>query len=961
MRAASLTRFAARAAACVLWSATALVLSSTISVVNAQEPAPPTQPAQPAATPAALAPPAAPVTERGTVSGRVLDRDNGHPLPDVNVIIVGTRLGAQTDLDGRFRIIVSPTGVHSVRVMRIGYAMSQVDSVLVTAGTNTAVNFSLSAASVQLQAVQVEGRSVRANSEDALLALQKSAPRVSDGITAEAISRAPGSNAADAITRVTGVSLLDKKFVVVRGLSERYSNTLLNGVELTSPEPLKKIVPLDLFPASLIESIVTSKTATPDRPGDFAGGSVEITTKEFPNDRVVEGSLTFGYASEATFQRISQPIHTGFGDYLAFDADRLRQMPPNPPPAGSPDAERFAEALRNIWTPPPRRAIPDLGMGLNLGGRFGGETAPFGYAIALTYGRQTEHTPNRLNQLIFDKETGIADRGYIANETTSSVDLGAIVNLAARLGQSSKIGLKNLYTRNAEELLALNTGFETYATGGERRIYQSRYVTRQLLQTQLTGDHLIGPLFDSRLEWKGTISAADRDEPENRSLLYFMSLETGEFGQASTRAGPYWFRFLDDRLSSAQLDWTIPISLRRTADASLKVGGLIRKRDRAFDAYLYTMEIERDASQETLQLPPEQAMAPENIGTAFRFTPLGAFALPYESDDDLSAAYVMIDVPVFTSLRLVGGVRMEDWRLNLFQGTRESPVNEPSRRQNRDYLWSSNLTWGVTDRQNIRLAAYRTVARPDPREVSPDYYVAVTGDCANQGNPELQRTLILNSDLRWEYFPKSGELLSVSVFYKQFKNPIVELLSLPGSSSCVFVYWNATRARNSGVELEARRALTFLPGFMSRLSAGLNLTLVSSEADYSPKDSVVIRLPLQGQSNYVANLNLLYANESGLEATLLVNALGKRVVRYGAITIINNEPVEIPHLVEKGRVTLDAKFRKRLGGGTSLSLSGRNLTDSEVVFVQDSKVGPVRAAYQRPGTTISLGLGYAFR
>lgn len=917
-----------------------------ITAIHAQEPAP-------------VGP--APAAARGSVSGRVLDHDTGRPLPHTNVLIVGTRLGTQTDLDGRFRILVSPPGAYSVRAMRIGYAMSQIDSVRIGTGENTDIAFSLRPAAVQLQTVEVEGGPVRATSEGALLALQKSAARVSDGISAEAISRAPGSDAADAIARVTGVSVLDDKFVVVRGLAERYSNTLLNGVELASPEPLKKIVPLDLFPASLIESIVTAKTATPDRPGDFAGGSVEITTKEFPTETVAQASISLGYAAEATFRRVSLPPQNGVADYLGFEADpRLPAALPGP----GEDTERFAESLPNVWTPPPRRIAPDLGVAANLGGQFGSESSPFGYAIAVTYGRKTEHTGNRLNQLIFAKETGVADRGYIANETSASVDLGAIVNFAARVGQSTKFGLKNLYTRNAEALLARNAGFETYQGGRERRIYQARYVTRHMAQTQLTGDHLLGALFDSRLEWKGTVSAAARDEPENRSLTYFTRPETGELQQESTNPGWYWFRFLDDRLYSAQLDWSVPIGLRRTGDASVKVGALYRVRDRAFDASVYHMGVLSGAEDaEALRLGPEEALAPENIGSVFALTRLSTLALPYESDDDLTAAYAMIDVPVLPALRLVGGARLEDWRLNLFQGTRGSPINEPTRRRHRDLLWSSNLTWSVTDRQNLRLAAYRTTARPDPREVSPDYYVAVTGDCANQGNADVRRTSIVNADVRWEFFPAPGELVSVSAFYKKFEDPIVELLSLPGSSTCVFVFSNVTEARNYGVELEARRGLTFLPGALKRLSAGVNLTLVDSEADYTPGgETTAIHLPMAGQSDYVANVNLLYTDPTGgWEATLLVNALGDRVVRYGAITRIADEPHEIPHLVEQGRVTVDAKIRKSLGRGVSASLAGRNLTDAEVVFTQDSDVGPVRAGYQRPGVTISLGLGYAFR
>ena len=902
---------------------------------------------------------------RGIIAGQVLDKTTGRPLPFSNVVLVGTQIGAQSDLDGRFRLTLVPPGLHSVRALRIGFAPSQIDSVKVIDGETTSLTFALGPVAQQLQTVQVEAGPTRATSEDGLLALQKAAPRVSDGISAEAIKRAPGSDASDAILRVTGVSVLNKKFPVVRGLAERYSNTLLNGVDLPSPEPLKKIVPLDLFPSSLLESIVVNKTATPDRPGDFAGGSVEITTKEFPDERVGELSLSVGYGSQSTFRKVSQLPQHGL-DFLGFDSGNRRQMPANAPLPGPPgsDSERFAEDLRNIWTPAPSTILPDLGMGINLGGRFGSESNPFGYAAALTYSRKTDFTPNRLSQLLFDQTTGIADKGYVAYESSTSVDLGVILNLAAMAGQASKFGWKNLYTRTAEELLARSTGFETYNGPAERLIYQARYITRDLLQTQLTGDHLIEALFNSRIEWKATLAASARDEPENRSLIYFKQLSDGQFVQAPPNPSPYWFRFLDDQVRGAQLDWSIPVDRALPVGSLVKFGGGSRARDRAFDASYYEIVVRQGmALAEPTGFLPEQALAPENIGTVFVLDNRGTYALPYEADDDLTSAYAMLDLPLPANVRVIGGMRMEDWRLNVFQGSRENPINEPTRRHNGDYLWSGNLTWGVTDRQNVRLAAYRTVARPDPREVAPDYYVAITGDCANQGNPEVERTRILNGDVRWEMYPAAGELFSISGFYKHFDRPIAELLTYPGSSACTTEYINVDQARLLGAELELRKALAFLPGAWSRLAVGINVTLVDSRADFRPTDDLLLNLRLQGQSNYIANLNLLYTDaDRGIEGSVLVNGFGDRIVRYGIASLTQaGELIQVPHVMEQGRVTVDAKLQKKLGRGLSASISGRNLTDAEVNFYQGSNVGRVRTGYQRPGMSLNLGVGYAHR
>ena len=902
---------------------------------------------------------------RGFVVGQVVDKESGRPLEATNIILLGTTLRTQTDLDGRFRL-PAPVGTYTVRAFRLGSAPAQIDSVRVTAGATVAANFALGSVAVTLSSVAVTAGPVRANNEDALLAMQKAAPRVSDGISAQAIARAPGSSASDAIVRVTGVSIVDNKFAVVRGLAERYSNTLLNGVELPSPEPLKKIVPLDLFPSSLLESIVVSKTATPDRPGDFAGGSVEVSTKEFPDERVAEGNLNIGYGSQATFRELPHIRQRGV-DFLGFDQGGVRQMPRRIPTLsdgatpGLPRNEEFAEQLRNVWTPSPSRIDPNIGGGLNFGGRFG-ERVPIGYATSVTLNRQIDATPNRLSQLVFDGATGIPDQGYTSTEATTTVDLGAIANFAMRLGTTQKIGFKNLYTRNAEERISRTAGYETYNGNAERLIYQSRYITRVLMQTQLTGDHLIQPLFGSRLEWKATLALAQRDEPENRSLIYFKTPTQSAYQLSPSNPSPLWFRFLDDRVRSFQADWNLPIRRFLPDGSQFKAGSLYRERDRTFDAFFFRAFPTTDpVAAPTLALPPERAFSGEMIGTAVDVRRAGAFTVPYESDDDVRSYYAMMDVPVLPWLRVVGGVRREMWKLTLYNGTKAAPLLAPNLKRNTDDLMSGNVTINVTDRQNIRLAVYQTVARPDPREVSPDYYTAITGDCANQGNPALNRSRILNGDVRWELFPNAGELLSVSAFYKDFTDPIGEILSYEGSSLCTTQYRNFESSQLLGGELEFRKALTFLPGLLERLAVGINVTVVDSRTTYRLDSVTTLTYRLQGQSDKLANLSLLYADpDRGLDASLLLNWFTDRIVRYGIGSISNGEIDLVPGVIEQGRVSLDAKIRRKMGR-TTVSISGRNLTDNEVIFFQPHDNGRTRTGYLRPGVSVSIGMGYAIR
>lgn len=919
-----------------------------------------------AQTPVPATPPATVAAARGYLVGQVVDKASARPLPATNILVVGTTLRTQTDLDGRFRLPV-PAGVYAVRAFRLGNVAQEQAGVRITSGVSTSVTFALGTAVLQLQAQTVTAAPTKANSEDALLAMQRASSRVSDGISAEAIKRAPGANAGDAVVRITGVSIVDSKFAVVRGLAERYSNTLLNGVELPSPEPQKKIVPLDIFPSDLLESIVVSKTATPDKPGDFAGGSVEVTTKEFPNTRVADVSFSTGYNSASTFRNFSLAPQSGL-DFLGFDSGGRRQPQMALPTGASTTEEReaFAESIRNVWTPKPTAVTPNFGATVNLGGRLGGESAPIGYVISANIRRETEATPNRFFQIVTDR-SGLAETSATLNQATNVVDVGGIANLTVRLGSSNKIGWKNLLTRNAEELVSRAVLYGPLDGGdGSSEVFQVRYVTRSLLQSQLTGDHLLNRLLGSRLEWKVTGAEARRDEPENRSLIYGKRQADSAYYLTSARYGSFWYRYLRDNVRTAQLDWTTPIANLLGDGAVVKVGALVKRRNRQFEGTQFRTLVPLNTSELPWSyLQPERLFTPELLGPdLLSIEPLTSFALPYEADDNLRAYYAMLDVPIRSWLRVIAGARREDWALDVY-ALRKDTLPPTTTRRNNDLLPSVNVAVKLSDRQNLRLAGYATVARPDPREVTRDSYESVAGDCSTIGTIGLKRTTIRNADVRWERYPRAGEIMAVSAFAKRFTDPIVELLGRD-DQKCVYRPNNATSATLNGLEFEIRRGLTFLPGLLNQISASLNVSLVKSSASIPVITSNTVRdtvrtLRLQGQSDQLANANLLYATRNGrFEVSILGNYFSDRISRYGDVIQDNDISVPLPDTFEKARFTLDARVRQRIGR-TNISLSARNLTDNERRFMQDGPAGMQTVGYLRPGIGVSLGVGYALR
>lgn len=897
--------------------------------------------------------------EQGRIAGQVVDAETGRPLSTATVQVFapdGATLvaGMLTDNTGRFRTQMLEPGTYSVQVDLIGFQSQIREGVPVGGGGTEIINFALGVAAVELEGLEVTAsRTGRTSSEAGLLAVQQAAPVVTDGISAEQISRSPDSNAGDALARVTGVSIVNDKFVVVRGLGERYANTLLNGSELASPEPAKRVVPMDIFPASLLESVVTTKTATPDRPGDFAGGSVEIRTKEFPEQQVVEFSLSQGFNSLTTFEELPVFARNGL-DWLAFDGAG-RDMPT------AEDREEFLEQVRNEWTPAPRTVYPNLGLGLSFGDQVGDFDRALGYVVSLDYGRSTSHTADDFFLFVIDPDSGSAATGNLSQRSTTTVDWGGVVNFAKRLGPNHTLTLKNLVTREAEEFVNFAEAFDPEIQGGfeqDTQRFQVRYVERTFLQSQLGGRHLFEPLLNSSIEWSGTYSRAMRDEPENRSIIYIR--ERGDRRLDSSVNSPFWFRFLDDDVYAGKLDWSLPLSLYRESDGLLKFGGLGRLKQRVFTSRVFDLEPTPNLPDGTaaLALPPEQLLSPENAGRNVQLRTVAEAGLPYEADDQLLAGYAMLDLRPLSFLRLVGGVRVENWTLDVFPGTADAPSGPTTERRETDLLWSANATVELAEDFNFRTAAYRTLSRPDSRELTESTYSPVTGECTVTGNPNLNRALILNADARLEWYPGAGELVSVSGFYKDFDQPIVQIVR-NSSFSCVGLPINAEQAINLGLEVEVRKNLGFLLESLQPVSLGGNFTFVEGDVDVDVGSGVSVNLPLQDQSRFLFNGNLLVdLPDRGFSGSILYNYFDNRVLRYG--TSAGQTGIRVPDVVEQGRGTIDVKFSQRLGNAWKVSVSGKNLTNEPVREIQDTAFrGPVSVGYAPQGVSFSVGLSYA--
>jgi TonB-dependent receptor len=749
------------------------------------------------------------------------------------------------------------------------------------------------------------------------------------------------------VKRVTGITLVDNKFLVCRGLGERYSNALLNGATMPNPVVEKKVAPLDLFPSGLIGSVVAQKTATPDIPGDFAGCSVNLVTKDFPENRLLELTVGSRGNSQATFQMLPFAPTSG-SDLLGIDGGGRNG--PTIPYANLPVAEQkpLLQAYPEVvWNPLARH----IGPGEDIAGTFGDQWAvgssTVGAVASMTYRHSIGFTPERITNIY-----------YLGQAGAEKVDWGGIANVSLKLGVRNKFSWKNLYTRSADQTTISGQGTE----GVDYKIgYQVDWVERFLWQTQLTGEHALG---STNLAWNATYGRGHIHDPDNHYAEYRTTLEPGAGTSAvATRQ----VSELTDLTRSAQLDWSVPLSLRRPGDALFKFGGGYRAKHRDYDGR--GMTIARDGQAAPTSgvdgyietLPPEQVFATENMGNYFSYVAYGTPNDPFVADDNVGHGYVMLDAPVLSRVRLVGGLRVEQWHLRLEPGG-ANPQGDFLKygtvyaRDHLDPLWSANLTVALSDRMNLRLAAYRTLARPDSREVAPGQYTSLLGfgNCTQQGDTTLDRSLITNGDIRWELYPRPGEIVAVSGFYKHFTDPIVELRSVGGfnSVSSICTITNQPSAQVLGAELDLRK-------LVGRFAFGTNLTVVESSIQFSADDGLMARRFI-GQSPFVANVYLAYEPPtSPLNVSLLFNYFGERIKLYSNKSNPNAPPAPNPNWVEQGRGTLDAKLRWLFSNRLKFSATATNLTNAPVVVAEDS--GDLRTVERyNPGVTVAAALTYAF-
>jgi hypothetical protein len=886
----------------------------------------------------------------GRIVGRIVDAETGRGISDAGIQVVGTTMGVTSGFDGRYAISAIPAGTVTLQVRLLGYQPKTVTGLQLGAGATLEQDISLSPATVQLEMTVVTADAER-GSVNAALDAQRNATGIVNAVTSEQIQKSPDGDAAQAVQRVSGVTVQDGKYVYVRGLGDRYTTASLNGARIPSPEPEKRLVPLDLFPTGLIQSVTTSKTFTPDQPGDFSGASVEIQTREFPATREISYSASVGYNSAATGKSILAAPRVG-SEWLGFGGAE-RDVPAILAGSrnvisfqrGDPMTNQVVNSLRNVWSVRAEDGTPNTSTSLSIGGSdaFLGRT--IGYAGAVTYSYNQEVRADELRELpeaIGDNDVQpyAALRGSTGR---ASVQWGGLLNLSTLVGGATRIALNNTYSRTADNEARLMQGVVEDAEDLRSML---RYIERTVRSNQLQVQHQIGARH--AIDWSVTSSGVTRREPDRAEATYTRQVsEPGSpFRLLTGRGARRSFLDLDESNVNVGANYRLEFGAPgRTHFA--KLGGTFRSTSRDADNLAYGISTTLPAS--ALELPPEQIFDGRFAGPGDSIFFVGSEVRSgsYTADDQVAAGYGMLEFALGDRVRLIGGARVESGDLEVITHL-TSGQTVPSRVKKTDVLPSFAVNFRPSESHNLRLSASQTLSRPEYRELSETNNEDPATGIAFQGNPSLRRTLIQNADARWEWYPNAGEVVSVGVFYKRFEDPIERIeVGVSGvRESLQQTVVNANGARNYGVELELRKGLGLLGPVFDGLVLFTNATLMESKIEIDDASNEDEERAMVGQAPYVVNAGLTYANTTGrLSATALYNIVGERIT--AAVP-------GRPDIFEQPRHALDLSVRFPVIGSLSGKLDARNVFDEPYEQLQDDVV---RERY-RAGRVFSLGLSW---
>ncbi|MBE9463774.1 carboxypeptidase-like regulatory domain-containing protein [Dyadobacter subterraneus] len=918
--------------------------------------------------------------QTGSIKGTIVDAASKEAIIGASVFLKGSTppVGAATDQDGKFDITGIATGKHTVLVSYISYKNKEIE---VTVYPNQAVliNATLEEDVANLQEVKIVGQRQTFTDVSVITEIKK-AEQIAVGISAQQIQKSQDRDASQVVRRVPGVSIQDDRFVIIRGLNERYNTVMLNDAITPSSEVDVKSFSFDLIPSSAIDRIMIYKSGAPELPGEFAGGVIKIYTKTVPDENGFTLNLSTSYRSATTF-RDAKDYKGSSLDWLGFGA-KDRVLPSNFPKTQTiinenTPSDRTLNAFRNLtdfYNLQTKTIKPDLrfSVGFNRNMNIGDRKLTTFNNINYTHTNQYMPT-EQFRYLAYSDSTKRSEIQLNYNDQFfgQNTRLGAMSNWGYIINPNHKIEFRNLFNQLTNKETTFRQGYST-DNGREVQNYAFRYESKSIYSGQLSGTHDVSDA--TTIKWTGAFGWTHRDEPDFRRFVSSrnigstgpFTIETLQGSGASLTRNARFFSKLNEYSSSFRAD--IEHRIDRSGyegdekmQIKLRAGGMAEYKDRVFSARWFNLNNPGGVSSEILNSAPEQFFSKSNIAAdKLYYVEHTNTDDKYKAQNFLAAGYVGAFIPFSAKFNASVGFRGEFNRQKLQSQERGSGVNIRVNNPIFRALPSVNLAYNFSEKSLLRLAYSITLNRPEFRELAPFNYYDFNFDVSRVGNPNLKTPSIQNVDLRYEFYPKEGEVISVAGFYKGFKNPIESRIRYSGSG-VTFTVDNAKKAYAYGAEVEIRKSLKEITtsAFIDNLTFLFNASVIKSDVStgFTGQES---NRQLQGQSPFLINTGLYYTEPAiGLQINALYNVIGKRIF------LVGDNAVQ-PTVYEMPRNVIDLNIIKAIGRRMELKIGVQDLLNQKFRLIQDSnldgKITSVDESYQkyRRGTYSTVGLTYKF-
>ncbi|HEY9045968.1 MAG TPA: TonB-dependent receptor [Ohtaekwangia sp.] len=892
------------------------------------------------------------LAQSGTIKGHVKDAVSGDAIIGANVLVKGTALGAVADIEGNFEIPKVKAGTYSLVVSFISYKTDTLQNITVYPDQTTVINHGLIEEGQELNEVVITGARVTNTDLSVVTEIRKS-DLVAVGISAQQITMSQDRDAAQIMKRLPGVTIMNNRFVNVRGLSERYSTVMLNGIIAPSTEVDSKAFAFDLIPSNMIDRVLVYKSGSPELPGEFAGADIGIYTKSTVEENSVTLSVSGSFRANTTGKTVSLDAKKYSMDWLGGNGGNRAlpsSFPSNLRVNTQEEINRATEMLPNTWATRTLTASPDYRVNLDVARtmRLAGKRLDNITSISYAHTNQRiEVTQNYYDA--FSETTQKSTLRYHYNDLrfAQTNRLGAISNFTLELDPSNKIEFRNFYNQQGQNQSTFRTGTDN-AQFFDVNNMALNYYARSIYSGQLSGKHAFSDAVN--FNWILGYNNTNANQPDYRRIRSQRDMGTDEPfsvvippGASSFEAGRFYSKLKEDTYSAVgNLEIKLNPSVDDEQQTKITAGYYAEQKNRAFSArwMSYKWATSADVDNSLLLQPFDQIFTPQNLISKFVLeegTNIGPSLYDrYDGHNTLLAGYVGLVKPFADKFRFSGGLRVEYnvQKIDVYdvnnnghyvkRNAVDNPVTVP--------MPFANLTYNITEKMLIRLAYSKTVNRPVFRELAPFNFYDFDRNADISGNTNLKTAKIDNVDLRWELYPSKADNISFGVFYKHFKDPIEQYLR-PGSN-LIYNFGNADKATTYGVEAEIRKSFTDLSSpFLNKLSVVFNGALIKSQVvfpDISEYNNLEKKRAMQGQSPYVVNASLYYNNfENGLQVSIQYNVFGKRLYAVGDKDSNANQ-YEMP------RNQVDFTVSKELNKHFELKLGVQDILNQKYRLIQDS-------------------------